>query len=323
MAAKAYDTLNATLAEGAGQEIANMVTGITASNEHDLLVANIGQLKYVSAPFFDRLAEVGFVPGSIGWPVNLVLDSGQSDNAPEYPWLDGISPNNTSPASLGQLKHVFSWDAGQDNDNNGAGDGLLDWWEQLIADQDTTDAIYTFEDVLAKKPADVTGLDSKRWDFDDDGFANIEEFKAKLDPFDKFNGLGPNAVVTPPTAPDGLTVKYKEEQDTLEVTWQNTSGSTSSSSDASAFRVERSVNGGDFEVVDTVSSSTTMWTDSTIGSVLGPTSASLSDFFASPGNNVVYQVSAQNNSTASSPVDSMAGNVSSSEALTGADVLNA
>ena len=115
---------------GAGTEIDTLVDSFITISPENLSTANIGQLKNVSSKFFDRLAEVGFTSEKTGWPVGLVLDQGGSDNSPLYPWLNDVTAENAASASIGQAKHLFSWDlrayAAYDSDS----DTLPDWWEQ-------------------------------------------------------------------------------------------------------------------------------------------------------------------------------------------------
>jgi len=58
-------------------------------NTNNYTVVNLGQVKHVAAPFYDRLAEKGKADG--------------------YPWDDAPSTNDYGGANVGQLKHVFSF----------------------------------------------------------------------------------------------------------------------------------------------------------------------------------------------------------------------
>lgn len=72
----------------------------------DFAALNLGQLKYVAKPFYDRL---GLTP---------------------YPWT-GTGADDYALANLGQLKRVFSFtiSSGPTDPNDSDTDGLLDSWE--------------------------------------------------------------------------------------------------------------------------------------------------------------------------------------------------
>lgn len=94
----------------------------------DYAAVNLGQLKHVAKPFYDRLHELGYT----GQP----LAAGQT-----YPWDSSPGPaDDYALANIGQVKNVFSFDVsdissfynpyapwGIDSD----GDGIPDWWELL------------------------------------------------------------------------------------------------------------------------------------------------------------------------------------------------
>ncbi len=80
----------------------------TASTHKDFTAINLGQMKAVAEPFYDRLAAV-YAP--FPYP---------------KPWAtDGGTANDFATANLGQLKRVFSFDLDGDSD----GDGLTDLQE--------------------------------------------------------------------------------------------------------------------------------------------------------------------------------------------------
>lgn len=87
-------------------------------------VANVGQVKAVGKLFYDHLAAIK-----------------GSENAPQPPWTTvSTDDSNYSPANLGQLKNVFSFDLQpvevphKDTDF----DGLNDWWELFYFDNLTS-----------------------------------------------------------------------------------------------------------------------------------------------------------------------------------------
>ena len=111
-AAKAKEEMDARLtfgSIGAGPAVSNLVASFTASNNY--VAVNVGQLKNVATPFYDRLIAIGYT------------------NA--YPWsAPGTNNFNYALVNIGQVKNVFNFDlsvfaANIDTD----GDGLPDWVE--------------------------------------------------------------------------------------------------------------------------------------------------------------------------------------------------
>jgi len=112
IASKAAAELNAKLLpDGAGEEINNLVASWSAApaagvSRDDYAAVNLGQLKAVAKPFYDRLIAAGYTDA--------------------YPWGNSLQPTNDyAAANLGQLKNLFSFDPGLDTDT----DHLADWWE--------------------------------------------------------------------------------------------------------------------------------------------------------------------------------------------------
>lgn len=160
LAAQAIDELNESLAllGGAGFTLEDF-RDPTQSPDYQATV-KIGQLKNISAKFFDRFAAIGFQPGDAGWPTGLNLNPITS-----YPWPENQSPSNLELANLGQAKHLFSWDVltwitkAMENDSDG--DGLPDFWEN-----------FHFGNLKA-------GSDD---DPDSDGVSNLMEYKQGTEP---------------------------------------------------------------------------------------------------------------------------------------------
>jgi len=131
---------------GAGPDINALVFSFSPDPQLNLSVVNNGQLKYVAQVFYDRLFGLGYnISGNIsnttftvdGLPGNWTFTSGNATGS-KYPWRwvapGGTSPplvqpgphdvgyngtvyapwlqNQYAPASLGQLKFVFSFDLG-------------------------------------------------------------------------------------------------------------------------------------------------------------------------------------------------------------------
>ena len=107
---------------GAGAAVNALVAGFQNNPNTNYAPANLGQLKAVAKVFYDRLNEVGYSKDEI--------PAGR-DPVTAYPWTAATSDDtNYSPANIGQLKRVFSFDLTADCDDNGAGNGLPDWWER-------------------------------------------------------------------------------------------------------------------------------------------------------------------------------------------------
>ena len=105
VATMAYDELEETLPGGAGSNVAALVSGFSPSN--NFLPVNLGQLKHVAQPFYARLIAVGYTS--------------------QYPWTGAAVTSDYALANLGQVKNLFSFDPGKDED----ADGLADWWELI------------------------------------------------------------------------------------------------------------------------------------------------------------------------------------------------
>jgi len=113
MATAAYDEMQQDLPGGAGPAVTSLVKSwfqLDNSGEFVLLAGkrlpksnvdgsnyaavNIGQLKTVTKPFYDRLIEIGYVG--------------------EYPWVfSSAQANDYAMANVGQVKNVFSFDLAQ------------------------------------------------------------------------------------------------------------------------------------------------------------------------------------------------------------------
>jgi hypothetical protein len=178
LAAKARDELDAVLAPvgGAGPEITAMVNAFSSGAPSDHGVANLGQLKFVASKFYDRFAEVGYQPGSIGWNTDIVLNKGAGDNSPLYPWKDDQTSENLSIALIGQSKFLFAWNLlPYINEDSNPSDGIPDWhifYAQNLPTGEDYDG-----DTIPNEIEIATGTDPLNSDTDND---NIPD---DVDPF--------------------------------------------------------------------------------------------------------------------------------------------
>jgi hypothetical protein len=112
MAVHAAAEMNADLPGGAGTNVTALINSFSTTNNY--LPANLGQLKSVAQPFYDRLIAVGYT------------------NA--YPWASATTTNDFAIANIGQLKNLFAWDLTYSS----VGDGIPNWWRALyFANQPT------------------------------------------------------------------------------------------------------------------------------------------------------------------------------------------
>jgi hypothetical protein len=114
----AVNELNLDLAQfgGAGPTLDALALALTATSPQtsDYSVINLGTLKNLVQPFYDRLLAVGY-SGTSG-----PLTSGT------YPWT-GKSANDYAVANIGQLKYLFSFDV----EYSSTGSPIPDWWLDL------------------------------------------------------------------------------------------------------------------------------------------------------------------------------------------------
>ena len=117
MAGAAVKELDTDLRQfgGAGSQLDQLMatlSGTTAQTD-DYLAINLGQLKAILQPFYDRLLAVGYTGTS------RPLSTGT------YPWIGaGKVANDYAWANLGQLKNLFSFDVKYSS----SGGTIPDWW---------------------------------------------------------------------------------------------------------------------------------------------------------------------------------------------------
>ena len=149
MAHGAVNELNGDLAQfgGAGDSLnafAVSLTG-TSSQTSDYAAINLGQLKFLTQPIYDRLLAVGYTLGP--------LSSGT------YPWVSsGLAAKDFAVANQGQLKYLFSFDATLSSD----GSGIPDWWEKdFFPGQIVNPNGYSFNDGLTNIQNYLDGINPK------------------------------------------------------------------------------------------------------------------------------------------------------------------
>ena len=158
IAVNAADEMATNLPGGAGTGIQARVSEFSPSNNY--VGVNLGQLKYVSEPFYVRLIQEQYT-NSYPWSTNSTGDDA-----------------NYSPANIGQLKNVFSFDVMADPDE----DGMPDWWEMVYFGTLTNASGGDCDgDGLANSAEFVAGSDPTDSDTDDDGMTDDWEVEYDLD----------------------------------------------------------------------------------------------------------------------------------------------
>jgi len=152
---------------GAGTTIDSMVNGFDTQTSANLTPVNLGQLKAVAKPFYDRLMEVQY-----DTTFNLVSRGYPSEWEHDYPW-DPQTPvsENYHPANQGQLKMVFSFDLSMAWDSENP---LPEWWQLIHFGQ--------------------TGVDPSG-DASGNTFSNLWHFENYENPFDYFLDDEPTIVI--------------------------------------------------------------------------------------------------------------------------------
>mgnify|MGYP003188797416 FL=1 len=139
IASRAAEEINAKTGEGAGSAINNLVSQFSlynASNpKANYELANVGQVKYVAKPFYDKLWELKQTnPDSVTFPSGMVFLSGGTDaSSHKYPWnalpenpTDSDYSENYEIANIGQIKNLFSWSLSSLDLPDTDGDGIPD-----------------------------------------------------------------------------------------------------------------------------------------------------------------------------------------------------
>jgi alpha-tubulin suppressor-like RCC1 family protein len=128
IAVAATNEMDAKLSGGAGAVLHRLVDGWTHStaNVNDYAPVNLGQLRQVSRPFYDRLAAAG-LPHI-------------------YPWPDSIEARDDfAVASVGQVKNAFSFDVPAQNEVAAPGaDRLSAGWRSANLAVDESGAVWVW-----------------------------------------------------------------------------------------------------------------------------------------------------------------------------------
>lgn len=181
LAKAAAAELDQRLPGGSGTVVHSLVNSwLTRDAETDhFRLVNLGQLKTVAKPFYDRLISVGY--------------------ARTYPWTERANvAQDFAAANIGQAKNLFNFnlsatDLAHDVDQN----SLPDWWEQ-----------YYFGH---------TGIDPTA-DPDGDALTNLQEFQQGTDATDYYNGRTPALTIVSGNEQIGLRNKFLNDPLVVKVT---------------------------------------------------------------------------------------------------------
>lgn len=177
--AKAH--LDANLPGGAGTSISTVVAGFGGNLTAEQRLANyapinLGQLKSVAKPFYDRLLSVSY-----DTKANLIAHGYPSSWTSNYPWSPTTPvEENYAPANLGQLKMAFSFNL------SALPDQLPEWWQRyyfngqtgidMEGDSDLDGIVNAKEFALGTNPTTANG------DLDGDGMSDFTEISSGENP---------------------------------------------------------------------------------------------------------------------------------------------
>jgi alpha-tubulin suppressor-like RCC1 family protein len=160
---------------GAGEGVDALFSStIFTNSDYDYHVLLNGQLKALAHPFYLRLDELGI-------PLSLVGFG--PDYTGEFPWTDDDLSDDAdnSPALIGQVKYVYSFDLSLSQD----GDSIPDWWEYIFAIDPSVN------------------IDNTTTDSDGDLRLDLTEYNEKTNPTDYYDGMLPSLTIV---SGDGQTV---------------------------------------------------------------------------------------------------------------------
>jgi len=161
IAVAAVSELDTDLAQfgGAGgqlDQLASTLISGSSPQRNDYAAINLGQLKALAQPFYDRLL-------ALGYNIPPVMSG-------TYPWItSGLAANDYAMANLGQVKNLFSFDVTYSS----AGNGIPDWWAQLYFPGQT-----------------INSGSSVQWS--DGQLTILQAYQQGLNPVDFYNGQTPS-----------------------------------------------------------------------------------------------------------------------------------
>jgi hypothetical protein len=121
IAVAAVSELDSDLAQfgGAGATLDALSLSLTATSAStsNYSVLNLGELKSLAQPFYDRLMTLGY----FGSPITITGTAPVTTGT--YPWTGG-SARDYAIANIGQVKYAFSFDVTYSS----SGSSIPDWW---------------------------------------------------------------------------------------------------------------------------------------------------------------------------------------------------
>ncbi len=157
---------------GAGSGISTMDSYLKTATTSTNNCVTIGEVKNLAKLFYDRLQVLD--QGRIG--TRRYLCYTPVFNTPIPLWLTNKSGEDTTLATMGQVKRAFSFDYDSDLD----GDGLPRWWElkYMRRSFDSLPAV----DASGMGASGASGVYGASGDFDCDGWTNLQEWNNGTDP---------------------------------------------------------------------------------------------------------------------------------------------
>ena len=168
------DTLNAILPSAESVDLSDRIPAKPAAPDaawfkQQKTAVNLGQLKHLITPIYDRLSSI-----APQWLADQMIQNGIQTWAvdQQYPWNpDTPLAQNYAVANIGQLKFLASLRFNQDKDGlSGAGDGIPDLLEWYYINQNPNDS--------ATHPDNFHPND----DLDGDNISNLDEITAGTNP---------------------------------------------------------------------------------------------------------------------------------------------